>query len=100
MEDEESRLIFERQLISIWKRKTQNCVLLNRAEYNAKLQRLIELENPKVLKTAQDFRLLKLYNYIVQDNGGHQTRRLCKRGTNFLFVPIEEMFEILKRLVA
>uniref|UniRef100_A0AC34GS15 Integrase catalytic domain-containing protein n=1 Tax=Panagrolaimus sp. ES5 TaxID=591445 RepID=A0AC34GS15_9BILA len=82
--------------MSIWKRKTQNCVLLNRAEYNAKLQRLLELENPQCPKNAQDFRLMKLYDYILQDNGGHQTRRLCKRGTTFLFVPIEEMYEILK----
>jgi hypothetical protein len=97
MDDEENRVTFERQLMSIWKRKTQNCVLLNRAEYNAKLQRLLELENPQCPKNAQDFRLIKLYDYIVQDNGGqHQTRRLCKRGTTFLFVPIEEMYEILK----
>uniref|UniRef100_A0A914Y3N8 Uncharacterized protein n=1 Tax=Panagrolaimus superbus TaxID=310955 RepID=A0A914Y3N8_9BILA len=96
MDDEENRQLFERQLMSIWKRKTQNCVLLNRAEYNAKLQRLLELENPQCPKNAQDFRLMKLYDYILQDNGGHQTRRLCKRGTTFLFVPIEEMYEILK----
>uniref|UniRef100_A0A7E4VEB1 Integrase_H2C2 domain-containing protein n=1 Tax=Panagrellus redivivus TaxID=6233 RepID=A0A7E4VEB1_PANRE len=95
-DDIANKVAFEQQVYGIWKRKTQNCVLLNRQEYNAKLQRLLEIENPQVSKSPQDFRLIKTYDYTVQEINGRKMHRLVKRGTSFMIVPIEEMYDILK----
>lgn len=99
MDDSESKHVFEQEIFRIKHRKSQNCVLMTRNEYNAKLQRLLELENSQVARTPSDYKLLKTYDYIIQNEGDRQTRRLVKRGTSYYCVPIEELYNILKRLV-
>ncbi|KAE9553740.1 hypothetical protein FO519_003050 [Halicephalobus sp. NKZ332] len=96
MDDAESKHVFEQEIFRIKHRKSQNCVLMTRNEYNGKLQRLLELENPQVARTPGDYKLLKTYDYVIQNEGDRQTRRLVKRGTSYYCVPIEELYNILK----
>lgn len=82
----------------LYHKKTNNSVLLDRQEYNMKVKRLIELENPMEKKMSTDSRLIKMCLINVQDEYGKITTKLCKRGTNLPYVPIEDLFEIIHKL--
>lgn len=79
-------------------RKTNNSVLLNLQEYHERLHRLLELsKDPAVKKNTSDYRIIKTYDFLMVDVDNVTTPKLCKRGTQLLYVPIEELFDILHR---
>lgn len=85
-------------MTELYRKKTSNSVLMDRQEYHARLERLMVLENPSVHKTAADYRILRTSEVSMQaDVNGIQTPKLIKRGTNLLYLPIEEMYDTIHR---
>jgi hypothetical protein len=62
------------------------------SEYVHKLQRLTDLGDLQVQRTAADNKLVK--NYCVAKDSNNQLK-LCKPGTNLLYVEMEELYDVL-----
>lgn len=84
---------------ALYHKKTNNSVLLDLQEYNSKLERLIELENPMEKRLPSDSRLVKMCLMKVQENDGSITTKLCKRGTKMPYIPLEDLFDIIHKFV-
>ncbi|KAH7720697.1 KRAB-A domain-containing protein 2-like [Aphelenchoides avenae] len=89
------RALYLQKLMEIYRKKTNNSVLLSKSEYMRRMQRLLELEHSDVSKNAADFRLLKTCELITVDENGVPTQKLVRRGTSHLYVAIEDLFEVI-----
>uniref|UniRef100_A0A915ENL7 Integrase zinc-binding domain-containing protein n=1 Tax=Ditylenchus dipsaci TaxID=166011 RepID=A0A915ENL7_9BILA len=92
---ENIKTFYLQHITNLYHKKTNNSVLMTRQDYQAKLERLLVLENSMVTKTSSDYRILKVCDILITDSDGTQIPKLCRRGTNLLFVYIEELFEIV-----
>ncbi|KAI1694133.1 KRAB-A domain-containing protein 2 [Ditylenchus destructor] len=71
---------------------------MNRAEYDAKLHRLIEIESDhSIKKTPADYKLRGKFDILSVDVEGTIVKKLVKKGTQLRYVCKEDLYETIHR---
>ena len=94
-ENDIHRKMFDEKVLEVEGRKGKNSRILTSQHYNHAVHRLRQLETQTEQKTLTDSNLLRrfsLLKYEVEDN---VVEKLVKPGTNVLYVPMEELFDVI-----
>lgn len=75
--------------------KIENLPIITRANYSAKLQRLIQLETDHSIKKENyDYKLQQKFDVMEIDVEGVKIQKLMKKGSNLRFVCKEVSFSL------
>jgi len=77
--------------------KASKSRFLTREEQENQIRRLEDLESKLVKPTLSDTNLMKGRSLLVIETNGGLVKKLVRPGTNLRFVPVEEMFDVLRK---
>ena len=89
---------FEEKLAQLYVNKAKNSRLRTQEGQTNKIQRLDDLANRtrRAKPTLSDTNLVKGRSFLTVEINGTLIQKLVRPGTNLRFVPVEEIFSVLK----
>ena len=94
---ERQRQGFYDKLEELQDNKASNSRFMTREMQESQISRLDDLENKRVKPTLSDTNLMKGRAILAIESEGIVFRKLVRPGTSLRFVPVEEMYDVLKR---
>ena len=88
---------FNSKVEELQSNKASNSRFLTREEQENQIRRLEDLESKLVKPTLSDTNLMKGRSLLVIETNGGLVKKLVRPGTNLRFVPVEEMFDVLRK---
>ena len=89
------RKMFDEKVLEMEGRKGKNSRVLTSQHYTHTVHRLRQLENQTVQRTLTDSNLMRRFSLLKYEVEGNIAEKLVKPGTNVLYVPIEELFDVI-----
>ena len=94
-ENDIHRKLFDEKVLEVEGRKGKNSRILTSQHYNHAVHRLKQLENQTEQKTLTDSNLLRRFSLLKYEDNENVVEKLVKPGTNVLYVPMEELFDVI-----
>merc|ERR1719233_2307675 len=89
------RKMFDEKVLEMEGRKGKNSRVLTSQHYTNTVHRLRQLENQTEQRTLVDSNLRRRFSLLKYEVEGNIIEKLVKPGTNILYVPIEELFDVI-----